>query len=200
MKLTSSEALKMLENARENAENDRWINHSICVGNTAGIIAKALHLDEDYAKTLGYIHDIGKIYGYYGDGALTHGIKGYEYIKNLGYDEEYASICITHSYLNNDIDCLSGDRSNPNGIAYNFQKEYVENHKYTDYDKLINLCDLMCSQKVLTMEKRLIELIVRHGAFETTPYHISEALKLKEYFDNKLGYNLYDLFPGIVNN
>ena len=58
----------------------------------------------------------------------------------------------------------------------------------------------MCSQKVLTMEKRLIELIVRHGAFETTPYHISEALKLKEYFDNKLGYNLYDLFPGIVNN
>ena len=200
MKLTSSKALKMLEHARENSENDRWINHSICVGDTAGIIAKAMHLDEDFAKTLGYIHDIGKIYGYHGDGALTHGIKGYEYIKNLGYDEEYASICITHSYLNNDIDCLSGDRSNPNGIAYSFQKEYVESHKYTDYDKLINLCDLMCSQNVLTMEKRLIELIVRHGTFETTPYHITEALKLKEYFDNKLGYNLYDLFPGIVNN
>ena len=58
MKLTSSEALKLLENARKNVENDRWINHSICVGNTAGIIAKALHLDEDFAKTLGYIKDI----------------------------------------------------------------------------------------------------------------------------------------------
>jgi hypothetical protein len=27
-----------------------------------------------------------------------------------------------------------------------------------------------------------------------------EALKLKQYFDDKLGFNLYRLFPDIVNN
>ena len=34
-------------------------------------------------------------------------MKGYDYIKLLGYDEEYAGICIKHSFLNNDIDCIS---------------------------------------------------------------------------------------------
>lgn len=60
MKLTSKEALKMLEEERHKTSNEHWINHSICVGNVAGRIAKALNLDEDFAKTLGYIHDIGK--------------------------------------------------------------------------------------------------------------------------------------------
>ena len=36
------------------------------------------------------------------DGEM-HAIKGYEYIKSLGYDEVYAGICIKHSFLNNDI-------------------------------------------------------------------------------------------------
>ncbi len=199
MKLTSEEALKILEGARGKLESDKWIEHQICVGATAGVIAEALNLDKEYAKSLGYIHDIGKIYGYHGDGALTHGIKGYEYLKELGYDEEYASICITHSYLNNDIDCLAG-LSNKDGLAYDFQKEYVENYEYTDYDKIINLCDLMCTDKLMTMEKRLIDLLVRHGVYETTQYHIKEALKLKKYFDDKLGYNLYDLFPKLKDN
>ncbi|HOP65746.1 MAG TPA: HDIG domain-containing protein [Bacilli bacterium] len=199
MKLSSSKALELLDNAKGKLDDDGWVFHQICVGDAAGVIAKALNLNEDYAKALGYIHDIGKIYDLPDDGALTHGINGYEYIKSLGYDEDYASICIIHSYLNNDIDCLAGE-SNEQGIKYNFQKEYVEKHKYTIYDKIINLCDLMCYEKVMTMEKRLIDLMIRHGVFATTQYHIKEALKLKKYFDDKLGFNLYDLFPEIKDN
>lgn len=199
MKLTSDEALNILKKERGKLESDMWIEHQICVGNTAGKIAKALGLDEDKEKTLGYIHDIGKRYGIKERGALVHGYKGYEYLKKLGYDEEYAGICILHSYLNNDINCLA-DITDKNGLEYEFQKYYVENHKYTDEEKIINLCDLMCTNKVLTMEKRLIDLLVRHGVFETTQYHIKEALKLKQYFDNKLGYNLYNLFPEIKEN
>ena len=30
--------------------------------------------------------------------------------------------------------------------------------------------------------------------------HFKETYKLKEYFDNLLGYNLYDLFPEIKEN
>ena len=60
MKLTLEKAREMLEEARKKASDDHWINHSICVGDSAGKIAEKLNLDINYAKTLGYIHDIGK--------------------------------------------------------------------------------------------------------------------------------------------
>ena len=65
MKLTSKEVLKLIEKEQgKKQSNERWINHSICVGNAASVIAKALNLDEDFIKTLGYIHDIGKKFEY----------------------------------------------------------------------------------------------------------------------------------------
>ena len=205
MKINSKEARELLEKERKNQTDDRWINHSICVGNTAGKIAKALQdkgidVDVDKAITLGYIHDIGKRFNEYG-GVFPHAINGYNYIKELGYDEEYAGICIKHSFLNNDIDCISNDRdetdkTNPN---YNFVKDYISN-EYSIEEKIINLCDLMCTTKTLTVEKRMIDLLLRHGVFKKTHYHIEETMKLKEYFDNLLGYNLYDLFPEIKGN
>ena len=131
MKLTSEKALEMIEKDKGKTNSDRWIYHSICVGNTAGKIAEALSekgIDIDIDKTisLGYVHDIGKRFNESG-GVFPHAINGYNYIKELGYDEEYAGICIKHSFLNNDIDCISNDRdetdkSNPN---YNFQVDIL---------------------------------------------------------------------------
>ena len=43
MKLTSEEARRILEKARLEVKDDKWIDHCICVGNTAGKIAKALN-------------------------------------------------------------------------------------------------------------------------------------------------------------
>lgn len=54
--------------------------------------------------------------------------------------------------------------------------------------------------KVYTIDKRLIDLILRKGAHANTQYHVKETYKLKAYFDNLLGYNLYDLFPEIKDN
>lgn len=192
MKLSSDKALEMLENSRGKTESDGWIFHSICVGNCASTIAKALNLDSELAKTLGYIHDIGKSVGKYS----SHVMNGYNYLKNLGYDEEYCNICLTHSYLNNDINCTAGGV--PDDIP--FRTEFIKNHKYTIYEKIINLCDLMCTKVVNTIDKRLIELMIRKGVYENTQYHIKETYKLKKYFDDLLGYNLYDLFPEIKEN
>lgn len=79
MKLTSNKALEMLENFRGTTQSDKWINHCICVGNTAGKIAKALtekgyNVDIDKAISHGYVHDIGK----YSDKPQSHEMKGYE--------------------------------------------------------------------------------------------------------------------------
>lgn len=139
MKLISRKALELIENERNKKQNNNhWINHSICVGNVAGKIAKALNLDEDLAKTLGYIHDIGKRFDSCESGVFPHAMNGYEYIKSLGYGEEYAGICIKHSFLNNDIDCISNDRdetdrTNPN---FEFVKNYIKD-EYTIYEKIL---------------------------------------------------------------
>ena len=201
MILTSKESRELLEIERKNAKDDRWIEHSICVGDSAGILAKALkekgyNVDVDKTITLGYVHDIGK---YTGE-SHGHVMREYEYLKNKGYDEEYANICLTHSYLNNDILCTAGGV--PDKEKNPFLTDFIKNHEYTIEEKLINLCDLMCPQgnKVFTIDKRLIDIMIRRGAYSNTQYHIKETYKLKQYFDDLLGYNLYDLFPEIKEN
>lgn len=194
MKMTINEALKLLEEAEKTPMALGWVRHSKCVGTAAGVIADKLGLDVDKAVTLGYIHDIGKrsdeING------ENHVMNGYNYLKKLGYDDEYCNICLTHSYLNNDYMCTAG------GIPIDipFRTEFIKNHEYTIYEKIINICDLMCTQVVNTVDKRLIDIMIRYGVYENTQYHIKEAIKLKQYFDDLLGYNLYDLFPEIKEN
>ena len=58
----------------------------------------------------------------------------------------------------------------------------------------------MCTTKTLTVEKRMIDLLLRHGVFAKTHYHLEQTMKLKEYFDNLLGYNLYELISTIKDN
>ena len=192
MKLTANKALEILESARKNTARDRWIDHSICVGDCALKIARSLKLDGEYAKTLGYIHDIGRSV----DDSSSHDIAGYELLKDMGYDDNYCNICLTHSYLNNDIMCTQG------GIVLDipFRTQFILNHEYTIYEKIINLCDLLCTNIVNTMDKRLLDIMMRRGVYSNTQYHIKEAYKLKKYFDDQLGYNVYDLFPEIKNN
>ena len=192
MKLTSEKALELIENFRNKMENTGWIDHSICVGNSAGKIAGSLGLEVDKAKTLGYIHDIGKGIGEFKE----HVMNGYKYIKELGYDDEYANICLTHSYLNNDINCTAGGF--PKDIP--FRTEFVKTHEYTIYEKIINLCDLMCTNVNMTLEKRLVDIMLRKGVHENTIYHIKEAQKLKKEFDEMLGFNVYNLFPDVLEN
>lgn len=198
MKITSKEARSLLEIERKTSQDDRWIEHCLSVGDSAGKIAKALNengynVDIDKTITLGYLHDIGK----YNGESHGHVMRGYNYLKDKGYDEEYCDICLTHSYLNNDIICTAGGVPNPEDKP--FLTEFIKKHEYSIEEKIINLCDLMCPQggKICTIDKRLIDLINRKGAYSNTQYHIKETYKLKEYFDKLLGYNLYDLFPEI---
>lgn len=192
MKLTAKIAKDLLDKAWETTNNDGWIRHSICVGDTAAVIAKGLGLeDPDYARALGYVHDIGK----YLDEADVrwHDVKGYQYLIEQGIDEQDAFVCLTHSYIHGDYKCQAG------GIpeVHPLRCEVLQAHEYNIYEDIINLCDLMCLFETMTMEKRLIDLLTRKGIHENTHYHLLTALELKKKFDNMLGYNLYDLFPDI---
>lgn len=193
MKLTSEKAKILLEEAKKTTKNDGWIRHCLCVGNTAATIAKGLNLpNPEYARALGYVHDIGKYIDE--ENVEWHDINGYNYLLEIGIDEEDAFVCLTHSYINGDYKCVAG------GIPkkHPLRCEYLQAHTYNIYEEIINLCDLMCIFDTMTMEKRLIDLLTRKGVHENSHYHLVEALKLKDKFDNLLGYNLYDLFPDIV--
>ncbi len=195
MILSSEEALKLLEEA-EKLNPGRWVEHSKKVGEASRRIAEKLNLDTEKAKTLGYIHDIGKRNGQ----GTHHVIGGYKFLREKGYDDEYANICLIHSYLNNDINCTAGGVPNPDSDGYEFRKEFVKKHEYTIYEKIINLCDLMCTNEFMTLEQRLIEIMTRRGVDSNTVYHITEAIKLKKEIDGLLKCNVYSLFPEIIEN
>ena len=193
MLITVKDAEDLLKEAEGvKKEHIRWIKHSYAVGETAKKIALALNLDGDYAKTLGLIHDIGKMYGT----IMTHDLDGYELLTSRGYDKNMAYICLTHSFLNNDVSCTAGRIPENN----EFRNEFIKNHEYTLYERIINLCDLMCTDHVMTLEQRLIELAIRKGIYENTKYHLEEALKLKNEIQELLGFNLYKLFPEVIDN
>lgn len=192
MRLTIEKARELLEHARTEVEDDGWIRHGMCVGDTAAVIAKALKLeDPEYARALGYVHDIGKYID--GKNVEWHDVQGYQYLLEQGIDEQDAYICLTHSYINGDYKCVAG------GIPkeHPLRCEALQKHPYNTYEEIINLCDLMCLFQTMTMEKRLIDLLTRKGIHENSHYHLMGALELKKKFDTMLGHNLYDLFPNI---
>ena len=166
MELTIIEARKLLESYRGKTDSDMWIDHCRCVGDTAGKIAEALNkkgynVNIDKTIILGYLHDIGK----YNGESHGHVMRGYNYLKEKGYAEAYCNICLTHSYLNNDIICTAGGI--PNHQNNPFLTEFIKKHEYTLEEKLINLCDLMCPQggKVYTIDKRLIHIMIRRAPY-----------------------------------
>ncbi len=50
----------------------------------------------------------------------------------------------------------------------------------------------------MTVDKRLIDLIIRRGAHKNTQYHVKETYKLKQFIDEQLGFNVYDLFTPVI--
>lgn len=195
MKLNLKEALRLLKDEVIKTDDDmradknRWLLHCLTVGESAGIIAKNLGIDEDYAASLGYIHDIGRKISH-----PNHPIEGYKYMREHGYEEE-ASICLTHSFIDNDIHLIA-DGDLEEGPLKEFFKEYFANREVTIYDNIVQMCDLMClSGYVTTLEHRMLDIYSRKGIHDNTLDHYEAAINLKKRLEGMLGKSLYDILP-----
>lgn len=196
MKLKSAKAYELLikdvlskESELQLPEN-RWVKHCINVGYAASIIADNLGLDADYVGALGIIHDIGRKISH-----PKHPIYGYQYMIENGYLEE-AGICLTHSFVNNDIRLTAGE--GPTGEDKKIITDYLKSHELTIYDKIIQLCDLFCLDTHLTtIPDRLYDIYTRKGVTDDSRLHIEAVLKLKEELEELMECSLYDLFPEI---
>jgi hypothetical protein len=193
---TLQEAKILLEEARK-LNPGLWVEHSINVGNAARLIAEnSPGLCPDVALVLGMLHDIGRRAGITG---LRHILDGYTFAKKKGF-YHVAKICITHSFDCKDIKSALG-KWDCTDQEYNFIKQYLENTEYDDFDRLIQLCDAVALPNgFCLMEKRMVDVALRHGINEYTTLKWKSTFEIKDYFEDKMGKSIYSLLPGVVEN
>ena len=191
----------MLESERRPEVDPGWIAHTTAVGEMARELTRALakkgfEIDPEVVAAQGYIHDLGKRKGNFG--FAEHMIEGYNYLKELGYDEEYAQACLTHSFICNDPFCTISAQLDTEKDR--FIIDYISGHNFMLGDRVLAFCDAACLYRPMTVEQRLVDVVSRHGTGPSTQRAFQELTKLKRELDEMLGQNLYNLFPEIREN
>ena len=149
-----------------NFSKSAFISHSLEEARLCSLMAKKANLDTDKAFKMGLFHDYGRKYDHGG----LHITLGFKELFSLGYITESIG-CLTHSFLNDnyfacynptdeykvndDLNIIYIKESVKENEVYKFLSTYT----YTDYDRILNLADLMASANgVITPEKRIIDI------------------------------------------
>jgi hypothetical protein len=174
-----------------------WVQHSIFVAKAAELIASHHpSLESSTACVLGYLHDIGRREGVTD---LRHTIDGYHYLLSEGFDDA-ARICLSHSFPIKNIDAASGEWDCSQD-ELKFVKDYLAKVEFTDYDRLIQLCDaLALPTGYCLIEKRLVDVVLRRGVNNLTIEKWKSIISIREEFDRAIGHSIYKLLPGVVQN
>lgn len=193
---TRQRAEEMLAEA-EQMNPGVWIDHCRSAGANAEQIAKRCPgLDPDTAYVAGLLHDIGRRARF---GNILHIFDGYDYLMAEGYPAA-ARICLTHSFPIKDAGTFMG-KYDCSDERLAFLADFLAATEYDDYDRLIQLCDaISMPQGAVLMEKRFIDVAMRHGTPEFIRRKWQAWMDLKSYFDEKVGGSIYSLLPGIVEN
>lgn len=194
----SIEEAKLLLQEAQKLNPGPWIDHSINAGKAAELIARnCKNLNPDVALVLGMLHDIGVRFGV---SYMKHTLHGYNFAMEKGY-YTLARICLTHSFNCNDIRTSFGKWDYCSEEEYNFVKNYIVNIEYDDYDRLIQLCDaLALPSGFCLMEKRMVDVALRHGVHEHIIDKWKATFETKKYFEEKMGKSIYSVLPGVVEN
>ena len=174
-----------------------WEQHSLVTADNAMRIAEKISgLDPEKAYVMGLMHDIGRRVGVTG---MRHIVDGYQYLLSIG-QEEIAPICITHSYPVKDPDMFAG-KFDCTPEETDLIRRVLMEREYDDYDRLIQLCDaISLPSGACIMEKRFVDVVMRHGIRSFHPEKWKAYLAIKVDFDARCGCNLYTLLPGILEN
>jgi putative nucleotidyltransferase with HDIG domain len=196
--LPTLEEAKLILKEAEMFNPGPWVEHSKYVAEGAKLIAANCEdLDSEVAYILGLLHDIGKKTGIT---TISHIIDGYNYSNEHGY-KFLAKICVTHSCPTKTIDDIVEVNESSKGEGYNFVEGFLNTVEYDDYDKLIQLCDAIALPNGFTLiEKRLVDVALRHGVNEYTIPKWKAFFESKLHFEKKMGKSLYSVLPGVTEN
>lgn len=174
-----------------------WVQHSKSVAVNARMIAEHTDcMDSERAYSMGLMHDIGRREGVK---AIMHIIDGYRYMTKL-HQPEIARICLTHSFPIQNINTFIG-KYDCSEEEKNFLDHYLSAVVYDDYDRLIQLYDaISLPNGACIMEKRLVDVALRHGLPSFTLDKWKAFMNLKKYFDELCHCNIYSLLPNVMEN
>ena len=128
---------------------------------------------------------------------MRHVLDGYRELMRLGYDDA-ARIALTHSFAIQDVHAHAGiwDCSEDE-LA--FVTSELMALSYTEYDRLIQLCDAMAlPEGICLLEKRLVDVALRHGLNAYSLLRWQAIMALKAHFEAIAGGSLYRILPGVV--
>lgn len=194
--LTIQQANEQLQTAYQKNPGP-WVEHSRSVAENARRIAEHTDcIDPDTAYTMGLLHDIGRAAGVSG---IRHIFDGYDRMNEL-CQPTIARICLTHSFPLKNIHAFQGSFDcSKQQLA--FLQRFLDSCSYDNYDRLIQLCDaLSLPSGACILEKRLVDVALRHGINDLSLEKWSAFLQLKQHFDRLCRCNLYTLLPNVLEN
>jgi hypothetical protein len=172
-----------------------WVQHSKNVAQAAKLIAERhSRLDPATAYILGLLHDIGRREG---PSHIRHLLDGYRYLVGLGYDQA-GCISLTHSFPFADLRVYMGEWD-CSAEELKFLEEYIATTQFTEYDRLIQLCDgIALPTGLCLMEKRIVDVALRYGVNEMSVKGWEARFKIKAEFEAAIGISIYRILPEIV--
>ena len=187
------EAKRLLDWALERNPGP-WGAHCETVARAAHRIASACGMAAERCRVMGLVHDIGRFVGRAG---VRHVIAGYDLMMEKSWPDA-ARACLTHSFpvrdlaaYNGEIDCTAEECARLTHL--------LDQAVYDDEVRLIQLCDAISLPTGVTlMEKRLMDVGLRHGLSRTTADKWRAFLSIKAHFDALCGQNIYQLFQDEV--
>lgn len=191
--MNRDEAKRLLQKAYderiviEGVEN--WIKHSHNVAHVAETIGRLSGLDPEKCYVMGLLHDFGRGQ----DRNIRHSILGYKLLKKEGASEEIARIAITHLFILQDGANLKGQYVDFRDGEQTFVENYLKDIEYNDYDKLIQLSDLIGGLRIETIEERMFSVFCRYNITNTMQL-CQQIRALRQYFEDKIGCSVYEPF------
>lgn len=174
-----------------------WGDHSRYAAKACEWIAGHCGMDSEQAYLLGLIHDIGRYPGVTG---IRHMYDGYMFCRNMGWNKA-AEICLTHGYLiQEDPEAIIGIRD----LTVEEQRaveQIISQTVYDDYILLAQLCDALAMPfGFCLLEKRWIDVVMRHGPHPANVRRWKRTLEIKAMFEARMGCSVYEVLPGVVEN
>jgi len=158
--------------AGTNINSSSWLSHSLYEGIIAKELAEMVGLNSDTAQKLGLLHDIGRKKTH----SFRHVIAGFQILVDAGWPDE-AFCCLTHSFLSikqangvrrggrfcncDAVPTFAGAHGpekvvnidNNYNVIWNINApkdditDILERYNYSPYDCLLNLADLMATDR-----------------------------------------------------
>ena len=173
-----------------------WISHSLYVAELAGNIAELIGEKREIAETLGILHDIGRKIDH-----KKHVTLGFELLADKNWINE-APITLTHSFINAGrctwcYKAAEGfgvdEKGNPYWESEDYKDDiakFLESYKYSVFDDIINIADLMATAKgIVSPSDRINDIFTRYAPDKTNgSLFLSELINKLIEFEEKMGY------------